>query len=83
MVGWEGGGGGEGMGGGGGGEGGGGGGGDVSRSHTLVLGSGSGVLVGVLPETVCNRGVLLHIHRKIQKVLVFTAYLREGAEHQP
>lgn len=29
-----------------------------------------------LPETVCDGCVLLHIHREIQEILIFTAYLR-------
>lgn len=30
----------------------------------------------VLPETVCDGGVLLHVHRQIQEVLIFTAHLQ-------
>lgn len=33
-----------------------------------------------LPETVCYWCVLLHIHRKIQKILIFAAHLSEKEE---
>lgn len=34
-----------------------------------------------VPETVSDGGVLLHIHRQIQEVLVFTAHLQHKREH--
>lgn len=33
-----------------------------------------------VPETVSDGGVLLHVHRQIQEVLVFTAHLQHGRE---
>lgn len=29
-----------------------------------------------LPEAVCDGGILFYIHRKVQKVLIFAAYLK-------
>lgn len=36
----------------------------------------------ILPETVCYWCVLLYIHRKIQKILIFAAHLSDSERHR-
>lgn len=36
----------------------------------------------MLPETVCYWGVLLHIHREIQKIFIFAAHLSHRKRHE-
>lgn len=35
----------------------------------------------VLPETVCYWGVLLHVHREVQKIFIFAAHLSDRKRH--
>lgn len=46
---------------------------DLLESHFIIWQLCN--LYRCLPEAVCDRGILLNINRKVQKVLIFTTYL--------